>query len=124
MPLFRSSSPEPPAPPPAETRSSGGFFSRRAESPESVNSYATPSSSTNASVRSGSIRSGGFFGLRRSSSDSNDLKNDPSIVAARQKVTDAEHAESAADRALVEARAAVRAAKEHVKMLEQEALEE
>ena len=53
-----------------------------------------------------------------------DLKHDPSIVAARQKVTDAETAESAADRALNEARAAVRAAKEHVRVLEQEALEE
>ena len=53
-----------------------------------------------------------------------DLKHDPSIVAARQKVADAESAESAADRALNEARAAVRAAKEHVRVLEQEALEE
>ena len=53
-----------------------------------------------------------------------DLKHDPSIVAARQKVTAAESAESAAARALNEARAAVRAAKEHVRVLEQEALEE
>ncbi|KAH9929584.1 uncharacterized protein BXZ73DRAFT_102112 [Epithele typhae] len=126
MPLFRSSSP-PPAPPPAEapTRSGTGFFSRgRAESPEPVYNQSNGS----ASVRSGSIRSGGFFSRRRSSSSDSaghhDLKKDPSIVAARQMVTDAESAESAADRALMEARAAVRATKEHVRLLEQEALEE
>ena len=61
---------------------------------------------------------------RSSSSSSVDLKHDPSILAARQKVTDAEAAESAADRALNEARAAVRGAKEQVKILEQEALDE
>lgn len=133
MPLFRSSdSSQQSAPPPAEAppTSRSGFFSRdrRAESPDNTNNYNHPANG-NASVRSGSIRSGGFFGRRRSSSsdssgDAMDLKHDPSIVAARQKVTDAEAAESAADRALNEARAAVRAAKEHVKMLEQEALAE
>ena len=54
----------------------------------------------------------------------NDLKNDPSIRAARQKVSDAEASEREADRALGQARAAVREAREHVKMLEREALEE
>lgn len=49
---------------------------------------------------------------------------DPSIVDARQRVAQAERAEQEADRALVQARAAVRDAREHVKVLEQEAAEE
>ncbi|KAJ3525855.1 hypothetical protein NM688_g8341 [Phlebia brevispora] len=53
-----------------------------------------------------------------------DLKNDPSIRAARQKVSDAEAYEREADRALGQARLAVREAREHVRMLEQEVLEE
>ncbi|RPD78652.1 hypothetical protein L226DRAFT_610521 [Lentinus tigrinus ALCF2SS1-7] len=130
MPLFRSNSPprDTAPPPPAETNhKSGGFFSRRSDSPEHMNGYNGYNNTNGASsVRSGSTRSsGGFFSRRRSlSSDSVDLKHDPSIVAARQKVSDAEAAESAADRALNEARAAVRSAKEHVKILEQEALDE
>ena len=43
---------------------------------------------------------------------------------ARQKGSDAESSEREADRALGQARAAVREAREHVKMLEREALEE
>ena len=54
----------------------------------------------------------------------NNIKNDPSVVAARQRVSDAEAAEREADRALMQARAAVRDARDHVKRLEQEALEE
>lgn len=127
MPLFRSRSPsgQTSPPPAAETNhKSGGFFSRRSDSPDSASGYNTANGAS--SMRSGSTRSsGGFFSRRRSSSsDSVGLKHDPSILAARQKVTDAEAAEAAADRALNEARAAVRSAKEHVKMLEQEALEE
>lgn len=132
MPLFRSHSPtsQTSPPPPAETNhKSGGFFSRRSDSPDYANGTNGHSNGNGAdSVRSGSTRSsgrGGFFSRRRSSSsDSVDLKHDPSILAARQKVTDAEAAEAAADRALNEARAAVRSAKEQVKILEQEALEE
>ena len=77
-------------------------------------------------------RSGGFFSRRRSCSSSDDygrgnnknLKNEPTIRAARQKVTDAEAYEREADRALGAARAAVREAREHVRLLEREALEE
>ena len=107
--------------------SRGSFFGRRTVSPDDyANGYGSNSS---GSMRANSTRSGGFFSRRRSSSSDSsgrgsNFKHDPSIVAARQKVTDAESAESAADRALHSARAAVRCAKEHVRMLEQEALEE
>lgn len=52
------------------------------------------------------------------------FSNDPTIVAARQKVSDAEEAERQADRALIDARTAVREAKQHVKNLEKEVEEE
>jgi len=45
-------------------------------------------------------------------------------MAARQKVTDAEEAERQADRALIEARGMVKEAREHVKILEREALDD
>lgn len=51
-------------------------------------------------------------------------KEDPSITGARQRVSQAEHAEKEADAALVQARAAVREAREHVIALEREAEEE
>lgn len=51
-------------------------------------------------------------------------REDASITAARQRVVVAEGAERDADRALLQARAAVREAREHVKRLEQEAAEE
>jgi len=49
---------------------------------------------------------------------------DPSIIAARERVIAAETAEREADKALVMAKAAVREAREHVKRLEREAAEE
>ncbi|KAI0779545.1 hypothetical protein C8Q74DRAFT_1217029 [Fomes fomentarius] len=132
MPLFHSSSrsnDSVPPPPPAQTNHrsrGGGLFGRRSDSPEQYdrrNGNGAPSTRSSPSHSSGG---GGFFSRRRSSSSSRspDLKHDPSILAARQKVADAEAAESAADRALNEARVAVRGAKEQVKMLEQEVLEE
>jgi len=51
-------------------------------------------------------------------------REDASITAARQRVAGAEAAEREADRALMQARAAVREAREHVKRLEHEAAEE
>ncbi|KIP06532.1 hypothetical protein PHLGIDRAFT_90806, partial [Phlebiopsis gigantea 11061_1 CR5-6] len=73
----------------------------------------------------------GFFSRRRSSSSTSpsgrgtsDPRNDPTIRGARQKVADAETSEREADRALGLARAAVREAREHVKILEREALED
>ncbi len=49
---------------------------------------------------------------------------DASITAARERVLQAEAAEREADRALIQSRAAVRNAREHVKHLEREAAEE
>ena len=132
MPLFKSSPPPPPPPvessPPTRSRSifSRGTRSDRSPSPTYDNHYNNTGN-----------RTGGFFSRRRSySSDeydngrysggstNGDLRNDPSIRAARQKVSDAEAYEREADRALNAARGAVREAREHVRMLEREALEE
>ncbi|KAH9920173.1 uncharacterized protein B0H18DRAFT_614594 [Fomitopsis serialis] len=125
MPLFHSSNPEPqPAPAPAQTEEpqrSRSLFSRRGNSPDAAPS-ANGSTTGTASTKS----NGGFFSRRRSSSsdDLNDIKHEPSVVTARQRVADAEAAEREADRALIQARAAVRGAREHVRLLEQEAIEE
>jgi hypothetical protein len=63
----------------------------------------------------------GIFGRGR---DKHLLDNDQSIITARQGVSDAETAEREADKALVEARNRVKFAHEHVRNLEQEAIEE
>ena len=49
---------------------------------------------------------------------------DPSILAARERVTNAEAAEREADRALAAARTAVKEARDHARRLEHEAAEE
>ena len=82
-------------------------------------------------------RRSGMFGRRRSFSPAKNTTTtspprrgllhrheDPSIVTARERVLSAEAAERDADRALVQARAAVREAREHIKRLEREAAEE
>lgn len=72
-------------------------------------------------------RNGSFFGRRSRLSDdsvSSQVHKDSSIVAARQKVTDAQSAEKAADKALNEARHAVKEATQHVRRLEKEIAEE
>lgn len=134
MPFFKSHN-TPPPPPPAEQSPPPG----RSRSLFSRNRDPSPNSGYNSNIgynngyqddhnNSGAGRSGGFFSRRRSSSSSDNastnLKNDPSIVGARQKVADAEARERDADYALGHARAAVREAREHVKILEREALEE
>ncbi|KAJ7680777.1 hypothetical protein DFH06DRAFT_1164168 [Mycena polygramma] len=144
MPLFKSSAP-PPAPAPADPPArKGSIFSRR----RSYQAETTPppatksrgffgggrssvdSSANNNNARdTGSVRSGttsnsnggggGFF-----KSHNFDVHKDPTIIAAREKVTHAERAEAEADRALLQARNMVREAKEHVQFLEREAAEE
>jgi hypothetical protein len=123
MPLFKSpsssdnsnSSTSPPRDPASPKRQS--YFRRR-------DGHGSNAPDDSSSIRqNGSIRSGsgsGFFGLAHD----NSIANDPTIVAARQKVHDAEMSEKEADRALSAARAMVREAQEHVKILECEALEE
>ena len=83
-------------------------------------------------------RSGTLFGRRHSSQStpvdtttttkSHNLLHrnteDSSITAARERIANAEAAERNADRALIQARVAVKEAKEHCKRLEREAAEE
>ncbi|KZT10890.1 uncharacterized protein LAESUDRAFT_721277 [Laetiporus sulphureus 93-53] len=126
MPLFHSSTQEREEPTPAPTQTqepsrSRSIFSRRSD-PSDYGQSASSSTHANSS-RSG----GSFFRRHRSSSldcTHDDPKNDPSIVFARQKVTEAEAAEREADRALMQARAAVQSAKEHVRNLEREISED
>ncbi|KAL2416848.1 hypothetical protein ABEF95_009043 [Exophiala dermatitidis] len=123
MPLFghKNNAPVEPTPNTARTRhstsssdasasGSRGFFGSRRRSSSSDMHHPQRSNTT------GKRTSGGLF--NRQSAE------DPSIVDARQRVAQAERAEHEADRALVQARAAVRDAREHVKVLEQEAAEE
>ncbi|KAJ7217847.1 hypothetical protein GGX14DRAFT_598252, partial [Mycena pura] len=114
----RSSSP-PPGPAPAQ-QTHRGFFSRRRSSDDSS---LGASSGGDRLARGGSMRSGGgsgFFARARNF----DVHKDPTIIAAREKVIIAEKAEAEADRALSQARAMVREAKDHVRFLEREAAEE
>ena len=115
MPLFKSQSQRrnPSPPPPAQT-SSGGIFHR---GPRTSTDSASSSGSSTRSTRGG----GGFLGLNR---DKHGLNSDPTIRAARQKVADAERAEREADEALLTARRAADGAREQVKLLEREAVEE
>ena len=87
------------------------FNKRRDPSPEYTDNR-------NRLSHAGSTRSsgGGLFNRRHN--------EDPSIMSARERVASAEAAERDADRALMQARTAVRDAREHVKMLEREAAEE
>lgn len=108
MPLFKSHAPAPaPAPEPEPKH---GLFHRSHSPPRAAEPVHD-----NASHRSGSI-----FGSRKSISPS----RDPSVTAARQRVQDAQNAERQADAALAQARLAVREAREHVKIIEREAVEE
>ncbi|KAI0302682.1 hypothetical protein BC826DRAFT_985671 [Russula brevipes] len=70
-------------------------------------------------------RSRGLFGRRRARSfDRHDLAHDQTLLNARARVADAEAAERGADAALNAARSAIREARDHVKMLEREAVDE
>jgi hypothetical protein len=112
MPLFGHREPVETAPdvPPEETvverepsRRSTLFGRRR-----SVESTATTNTTSTSSRRNVLTRD----------------REDASITAARQRVVDAEVAEKEADRALLQAREAVREAREQVKHIEREAAEE
>ncbi|EXJ68899.1 uncharacterized protein A1O5_07831 [Cladophialophora psammophila CBS 110553] len=94
-----------------------GFFSRhRSSSASSADLDSHNRRHGSKKLSHGSTRSsGGLFHRNH---------EDPSIIAARERVLSAETAEREADRALVQARAAVREARDRVKMLEREAEEE
>ena len=104
-------------------RSRGLFGSRRRQSSSSASDSNGVGASSNVSVFSGSPGGRGILQGSRGSA-THRLQNDPALLGARQKVSDAEGAERAADRALVEARLAVREARQHVKNLEREVEEE
>jgi hypothetical protein len=89
-------------------RSGGGLFGRhRSTDP------ATTTSTNTATTTNG--HHGGLFHRKA---------EDPSIMAARERVMSAEAAERDADRALHHSRLAVKEARDHVKRLEREAAEE
>jgi hypothetical protein len=105
----------------ADRRTSLPSFSRNRNNRDPSPANSGSPTSTGSPARSGSI----LARFRDNSRDSNSAHvQDPTIQAARQKVTDAETAERDADRALDLARRSVREARQHVKNLEAAALEE
>lgn len=92
-----------------------GFFNKRRESSPEYNSDGRGNRLSHSGSTSRSS-GGGLFNRHNN--------EDPSIIGARERVASAEAAERDADRALMQARTAVREAREHVKMLEREAAEE
>ncbi|KAF6763134.1 hypothetical protein DFP72DRAFT_1060314 [Ephemerocybe angulata] len=122
MPLFKSNSTRRASASPVRDSNtttnsrSGGLFSR--DSRSSYDSGSSRSSIGGSGTRNGG---GGFLGLGK---NKNHLDNDPSIISARQKIADAERAERDADMALRQARQAVDNAKDQVRMLEREAVED
>ncbi|KAH8816685.1 hypothetical protein F5884DRAFT_896437 [Xylogone sp. PMI_703] len=124
MPLFhhhKDTTPEhevvQPQPPVQEKRSSGFFGGRRQSVSPSTTSRSTAGTRSVNGTSVSPQRHNGSVLHRRSDED-------PSISAARDRVFSAEAAERDADRALQQARQAVRLAREHVRKLEQEAAEE
>jgi hypothetical protein len=105
MPLFGRRTAETSPPEVIENRRSGMFGRRHSFSPAE---NTTTTTTTTSSPRYGFLH----------------RHEDPSIVTARERVLGAEAAERDADRALMQARAAVREAREHIKRLEREAAEE
>lgn len=98
------------------TRKRGFFNRRRSSSDDRLRNHNSRHSTGKLSHNS--TRSSGGGGLF------NRHPEDPTIAHARERVMSAENAEREADRALVQARAAVKEAREHIKLLEREAAEE
>lgn len=91
------------------------------ETPQRKSSVFSRSKTPPSDATSTTSGSHSSFFARHSLTDGH---KDPSILAARQKVIDAEAAEKAADRALHGAKLAVKEARDHVKNIEREAMEE
>ncbi|KAI0049957.1 hypothetical protein FA95DRAFT_1556283 [Auriscalpium vulgare] len=144
MPLFGSrhdeapvAEPVRPVTPPHQSRSIFGRRSRSVDRADSTNSGVARSNTVRPqpynngngyadSTTSGGSR-GGWFNRNRSSSPDEHLRHvgsDPNVLNARNKVAEAEALERDADQALHAARMAVREARDHVKLLEREALED
>lgn len=121
MPLFSRHS-EPVAEPVEEVpprRSSTLFGRNKNRDVSPVTTSTRHSHNTFHSAKSNSVspprKSGGLLHRR---------DEDPSIIAARERVANAEARERDADKALSHARAAVKEAREHIKRLDKEAAEE
>ncbi|KAG8748627.1 hypothetical protein FRC10_000018 [Ceratobasidium sp. 414] len=131
MPLFggrksTDTSAAPAATPPATAtndtpRRSRSMFGRRRSSASSVSS--AESETRRRGSRSSNSGRRGFLGRGSRKSDPL-VDKDPTVMAARQKLTAAEEAEHEADRALEASRRAVLAARDHCKQLETQAIEE
>jgi len=110
----RSLSPDPATDPnhPANNNNTArrGFFGRGRASLDSGTGGDDASLARNGSVMSGGSGGSGFFGGR--GANNFNVHKDPTIIAAREKVTSAENAEADADRALMQARAMVREARD------------
>jgi len=112
-----------------ERKTRKGIFTNRNRRTSSSSTSPSESESQRQSnsktTSSPSRRSGSkLFGNRLRNNKSRSIDHDPSIIAARQKVSDAEQAEKDADRALNEARNHVQLARDHILTLEREAIEE
>lgn len=120
MPLFnRHSTVETAPPPPAKEidppRRHTSLFSRHRSISPARTATTTNTTHTTHSGNSVSPPRRGLLHRR---------DEDPSIIAAKERVANAEAAEREADKALAQARVAVRDAREHIKRLEKEAAEE
>jgi hypothetical protein len=110
MPLFSSRHEEPVRDTPAEApKRKSTLFGRNRDPSPSTTSRTSTTNNSSSPRRSGLLH-------RRD--------EDPTILAARERVMHAEAAERDADRALAAARVAVKEAREHIKRLEREAAEE
>ena len=98
------------------TRKTGFFGRKRSTSSERLRRNESTLHSTGRLSHNSTRSSGGGLFNRH--------PEDPTIAHARERVLSAENAEREADRALVQARAAVKEAREHIKLLEKEAAEE
>lgn len=120
MPLFKSPSSDNSTSTPRQ----GGLLSSNRHSPSPPSSRRTSSTHQGFFRRRDGSRSPEDSSLADAQGSGGVIANDPTIIAARQKVKDAENAEKEADRALLAARSMVKEAREHVKALAREALEE
>lgn len=108
-------------------RRTGLFGSRRSANDSSVRRTDTYYTNGTTRLSPTNPSSGGFFSSHRYSSDTSSDRSfgrSSRHESARQKIADAENAESLAEDALRQARSAVREAREYVRMLEEEAREE
>jgi hypothetical protein len=137
MPLFkRHNTPPPPPPPPEPERH--GLFGRKKTPPQTAPAYDHRGQPmADDGVRRSTSSGGGLFhrnhspprenmamGAGAGAAGAGGRLNDASISNARQRVAQAETAERQADQALMASRAAVKEAREHVRILEREVEEE